>query len=705
MKPTVLLLVTAFGMRLAAADLENLSFDPSHRHLNNAGAVEVSFDLPAPSSIEEAYLEVNIGTTGVTIPGSSVTSGFSYTGNTMTVAGSDLYTLAGGETLFALPQLAAGPDEDSLASEEEISDDDVPLAGDDDGLNDTVILPDVDASDSETPDAETIWPSNRDGQYQVTLVLLVDRDAVPDYDQDADASDYDTVSDTDVIVLSPRIVTVGNETRETFTVTLDNVPPAAPEAATVEGGNRKLVVTVTPSLTDIAGKSGERIGAYRVWLSGLFEKGGMEEETTLTYVKTLTESEWDDETHSFTLEGKEGYSLINNDANDSVHTYQIRIVAEDLAGNGDERSFLEITGSAQTTEGFWTHYKRAGGTEKGDYCFIASAGYGDRDHPFVRVLRVWRDAYLMPYETGRDFVAWYYRTGPQAARAVAESPLARPIIQLLLFPCVIWAWFLLHPLVLVLALLVFLPMMRREGALAILLMAAMLPSALSAGDSETITVDRESPAQEKERSVKEDEKIELHGDFLFAFGFYEPSNLDRRVAGSPIDEVLTSDINLLPAFHFGIDIPAGRYLKLTAHAGTGFVELRGRSLRLDGTPGAERSYFYILPVMGELKLRPVYEFPVRPYLAGGLDYYFWWITEDRKLAEDGGKFGFHGAVGLQISLNFIDPKTAIKLREATGILDTALFLHYRLERVDNFFAKKGFDLSSSRFEFGLIFDY
>jgi len=247
--------------------------------------------------------------------------------------------------------------------------------------------------------------------------------------------------------------------------------------------------------------------------------------------------------------------------------------------------------------------------------------------------------------------------------------------------------------------------MRRRGMLALLLAALVFPNLLSAADSEALAVDREAPKKEKERSVKESEKIEVHGDFLFAFGFYDPSNLDRRVAGSPIYEVLTSDINLLPAFHFGMDIPAGKYLKLTAHAGIGFTELRGRSLKLDGTPGAERSYFYILPVMGELKLRPVYEFPVRPYLAAGLDYYFWWITEDRKLAEDGGKFGLHGSVGIQISLNFIDPKTAIKLREATGILDTALFAHYRLERVDNFFAKKGFDLSSSRFEFGIIFDY
>ncbi len=703
MRDTALLFAVAVWTTLSAADLENLSFDPSHRHINNVGAVVVSFDLPAPSSVEEAYLEVRIGATGVTIPGSSVNSGFSRTDNMVTVAGSDLYALAGGAVSRAVTQPTPG--DETLAGDDEAPDGDTLTTGDDSSLNDDTAFPDADIFDSEVPDTETLWPSSRDGQYQVTLVLLVDRDAVPDYDQDADAYDHDVVSDADVVVLAPRAVTAGNETREVFTVTLDNVPPAAPEAATVEGGNRKLVVTVTPSVKDLSGKSGEQIGAYHVTLSGLFEKGGVEEEAMLTYVKRLVESEWDDERHSFTLEGKNGYALVNNDANDSIHAYRIRIVAEDLAGNRDESAFFETTGSAQTTEGFWSHYKRVGGTEKGDYCFIASAAYGDRDHPFVRTLRAWRDAYLAPHEAGRAFVAWYYRTGPLLAGLMAEAPAARPLVQLFLFPFVVCAWLMLNPWFLAAAIIVPLAGMRRRGILVLLFVATALPGILAAGDSETITMDREVSEKEKERSVKESEKIDVHGDFLFAFGFYDPSSLDRKVAGNPIDEVLTSDINFLPAFHFGMDVPAGKHLKLTAHAGVGFVELRGRSLRLDGTAGAERSYFYILPVMGELKLRPVYEFPVRPYLAAGLDYYFWWIVEDRKLAEDGGKFGLHGTAGIQISLNFIDPKTAIKLREATGILDTALFAHYRLERVDNFFAKRGFDLSSSRFEFGIIFDY
>ncbi|HOW52839.1 MAG TPA: hypothetical protein PLV42_12445 [bacterium] len=710
MKYTVILFVLIFYRVASAEDISNLALDPGHGHLNNAGAIELSFDLPAPGDIEAAYLEINIGGTTSIVPGSEIDGeDLTATGNTLTLKGTDLYELAGGASTMWQP--LAGPD--ALATDEgELLIDSDPELTDSDAAADpdaTIIDTDEDASssDNEVPDEDAIdgdeWPSERDGQYTINLVVVVDHDTMTDADTDTD-TDIDNDSDqpdADIMTIRTPLYGTGVESRESFRVTLDNVPPQAPLDAVTEGGNKKLIVTVTPPTKDATGKSGELVGGYHVQVSGRFLSEGIETLSSLEYLVTVSEDERDDDTVTLTIEGKDGYSIINNDTGDDTYEYTIRIWAEDLAGNTDASRYIETTGSALTTEGFWSHYKSAGGAEDGGYCFIATVGYGSYTHPHVRVLRAWRDAFLATNSTGQKFVSLYYHNGPRLAAWVTTVPFGQPAVQLLLFPLVVFAWLMLHPLLLSLLVAIYLIPLRRfmtcRRAVVFLpiLLALILPPSLQAAEEE----------QEEEEGKKKEEKTEIHGDLFFAGGFYDPSNIDKSANGSPFAEIASDDLNFMPTLHGGIDIPAGKYLKLTPHAGIGFVELKGRSLRLDGTAGAERTYLYVLPLMAEVKLRPVYEFPVRPYIAGGFDYYIWWIIEDGHLAMDGGKFGFHGSAGIQISLNFIDPKTAIKLREATGILDTSLFAHYRLEQVDNFGDNNSFDLSSSRFEFGILFDF
>ncbi|TRZ55981.1 MAG: hypothetical protein D4S02_16690 [Rhodocyclaceae bacterium] len=54
-------------------------------------------------------------------------------------------------------------------------------------------------------------------------------------------------------------------------------------------------------------------------------------------------------------------------------------------------------------------------SKSGATCFVATATYGDVDHPNVRFLRAWRDGYLAHRPAGRAFIAWYWRTGPKLA--------------------------------------------------------------------------------------------------------------------------------------------------------------------------------------------------------------------------------------------------------------------------------------------------
>lgn len=56
-----------------------------------------------------------------------------------------------------------------------------------------------------------------------------------------------------------------------------------------------------------------------------------------------------------------------------------------------------------------------------DACFVATALYGDIEHPVVRDLRHFRDACLLPSCYGRAMVSLYYRIGPHLARFVRPT--------------------------------------------------------------------------------------------------------------------------------------------------------------------------------------------------------------------------------------------------------------------------------------------
>lgn len=70
-------------------------------------------------------------------------------------------------------------------------------------------------------------------------------------------------------------------------------------------------------------------------------------------------------------------------------------------------------------------------------CFIATACYGDTDHPDVNTLRAWRDHSLLPNPAGAAAVRIYYSVSPAASRWLQQSPrVTRVIRKLLLEPWV-----------------------------------------------------------------------------------------------------------------------------------------------------------------------------------------------------------------------------------------------------------------------------
>ena len=77
----------------------------------------------------------------------------------------------------------------------------------------------------------------------------------------------------------------------------------------------------------------------------------------------------------------------------------------------------------------------AGGSSS-DRCFIATVAFGSYLHPYVGLLRHFRDVFLLTDKTGKAFVDWYYRVSPPMAAFIADSGFMKAVVRILLLPAV-----------------------------------------------------------------------------------------------------------------------------------------------------------------------------------------------------------------------------------------------------------------------------
>jgi len=111
--------------------------------------------------------------------------------------------------------------------------------------------------------------------------------------------------------------------------------------------------------------------------------------------------------------------------------YKFAVVTLDSAANPSVFSET-ICATPEETVDFWDIYSGAGGKGDGEFCFIATAAFGSYDHPVVRVLRRFRDEFLVELPGGRAAVGAYYAVGPTLAGAIEGHESTRAAVADLL---------------------------------------------------------------------------------------------------------------------------------------------------------------------------------------------------------------------------------------------------------------------------------
>jgi len=77
-------------------------------------------------------------------------------------------------------------------------------------------------------------------------------------------------------------------------------------------------------------------------------------------------------------------------------------------------------------------------------CFIATATFGSPFHPYVRILRKFRDMYLLTNPAGRYVVNLYYAYSPYVAEYIRHHPGLKIVVRALLIPLIGMGWILVN---------------------------------------------------------------------------------------------------------------------------------------------------------------------------------------------------------------------------------------------------------------------
>jgi hypothetical protein len=210
-----------------------------------------------------------------------------------------------------------------------------------------------------------------------------------------------------------------------------------------------------------------------------------------------------------------------------------------------------------------------------------------------------------------------------------------------------------------------------------------------------------------------------HFQLEFRFSPYYP-NIDSApgITGAPYEKSFGTSPRLLAAFEF--DWQAFRI----PHFGTigpalsaGYTSASGSATYAsNGAESPESTSLEVFPMYAVAVLRVdvlnrEFKVPLIPYAKGGVGVGFWRASNDSGTSSSGGvsgkgmTWGTQFALGIGLSLNWLDRRAARGLDGAIGINDTQLFFEWMWMNLNGFGATDKLYVGASTFAAGLSFAF
>jgi uncharacterized delta-60 repeat protein len=95
---------------------------------------------------------------------------------------------------------------------------------------------------------------------------------------------------------------------------------------------------------------------------------------------------------------------------------------------------------AYVVVGSTVYYGNQVGFRTADSCFVATAAFGSIFHPYVRILRDFRDRFMFDNQFSRSLITLYYHFSPPVADIIASNTELRFLTRVVLLPIVGAAW-------------------------------------------------------------------------------------------------------------------------------------------------------------------------------------------------------------------------------------------------------------------------
>jgi hypothetical protein len=259
------------------------------------------------------------------------------------------------------------------------------------------------------------------------------------------------------------------------------------------------------------------------------------------------------------------------------------------------------------------------------------------------------------------------------------------------------------------AFLLFLAVRRRRRARGLAL------AALAIG----VTLGQTAPAQAREidgftDAAQEGYDSPHHWNFELRLGPYRP-DIDAELASRGVDahpfrDTFGNGRRLMTQLEIDRQVlDRGGTLAIGLSAGQ--FRATGTALAADGTSkSGDETSLLLVPLSASLVYRASFlerrwGIPFVPFAKAGLDYTYWSVGHSgRSETPDGGTWGWHGAAGLAMYLDFLDPEAARTLDNDAGVNHTAIFFEVTRYRIDGLGAANKLRLGDTTWFAGLMLE-